>query len=210
MENGKSSMLYLLEVMHKPIDLSGIRLITVSGRIGAGSTSLAKHIAQILHWKHLEGGEIFWEALRHKMNLSAKDTNLRPDEEDVLFDDKLKEILSEDDHIVLETKLAGFFSQGVEGVFRVGVVCDNAEGEDQKEIRIDRLVNREHISVHDAKAEVLEREANDLEKWRSLYVKGDPNWIYWKKDYFDLIINTYSHDQDESLELVLKAIGYKH
>jgi cytidylate kinase len=195
--------------MHKPVDLSGIRLITVSGRIGAGSTSLAKHISHTLFWKHLEGGEIFWEALRHKMNLAPKDTNLRPDEEDVLFDDKLKEILAKDDHIVLETKLAGFFSQRVEGVFRVGVVCDNEEGEDQKEIRIDRLVNREHISVHDAKAEVLEREANDLEKWRSLYANGDPNWIYWNKDYFDLIINTYSHDQDESLELVLKAIGFK-
>lgn len=195
--------------MHKPVDLPGIRIITVSGRIAAGSTSLAKHIAQTLHWKHLEGGEVFWEAVRRKMDLSPKDTNLRPDEEDVLFDDKLKEILANDDHIVLETKLAGFFSQGMEEIFRIGVVCDNEEGKDQAEIRIDRLVNREHVSVHDAKAEVLEREKNDLEKWRLLYVDGNQDWVYWKKEYFDLVVNTYSHDPDESLELVLEAIGYK-
>jgi cytidylate kinase len=212
MEPGKSrikSVLYFLHTMHKPVDLHNIRIITVSGRIAAGSTSLAKHIAQTLHWKHLEGGEVFWEAVRRRMDLSPKDTNLRPDEEDVLFDDKLKEILAKDDHIVLETKLAGFFSQGTEGVFRVGVVCDNEAGVDQAEIRIDRLVNREHVSVHDAKAEVLEREKNDLEKWRSLYAEGDPEWIYWDKDYFDLIINTYSHDPDESLAIVLESIGYQ-
>lgn len=195
--------------MHKPIDLPGIRLITVSGRIAAGSTSLAKHLAQTLHWKHLEGGEVFWEAVRRRMDLSAKDTNLRPDEEDILFDEKLKDILANDDHIVLETKLAGFFSQGQDGIFRVGVVCDDEDGHDRAEIRIDRLVNREHVSVHDAKAEVLERERNDLTKWRSLYANSNPEWNYWKKEYFDLVINTYSHDQDESLQMVLEAIGYK-
>ncbi len=195
--------------MHKPVDLPGVRLITISGRIGAGSTSLAKHIAKTLFWKHLEGGEIFWEAVRRKMELSSKDTNLRPDEEDVLFDNQLKKILAKDHHIVLETKLAGFFAQGMEGVFKVGVACDSEEGKDQTEIRIDRLVNREHISVQEAKLEVLEREKNDLEKWRSLYAKGDPSWIYWNKDYFDLIVNTYSHDQDESLEMVLEGVGFK-
>jgi cytidylate kinase len=195
--------------MNKPVDISGVRLITVSGRIGAGSTSLGKHLAKTLFWKYLEGGEVFWEAVRRKMDLSPKDTNLRPDEEDVLFDDKLKEILAKDDHIVLETKLAGFFAQRMEGIFKIGVVCDDEHGRDQTEIRIDRLVNREHISVHEAKEEVLERERNDLEKWRSLYVNGDQEWIYWDKSYFDLVVNTYSHDPDESLHLVLEKIGYR-
>ena len=54
--------------MNKPIELPNIRIITISGRIGAGSTSLAKHLAQKLGWKHIEGGEIFWEAIRQKMD----------------------------------------------------------------------------------------------------------------------------------------------
>lgn len=193
--------------MHKPVELPNIRIITVSGRIGAGSTSLARHIAKTLSWKHIEGGEIFWEAVRKKMALSPKDTNLRPDEEDVLFDDKLKEILKNEKHIVLETKLAGFLAQGLNDVFKVAVVCEE-NGEDQPGIRIDRLLNREHVSAEEAKAEVFEREHNDLSKWRKLYVKGDQDWVYWDKKYFTITINTFDHNQEESRELVLKAIGF--
>jgi cytidylate kinase len=195
--------------MGSPVDLPNIRIITVSGRIGAGSTSLAKHLAQILGWKHLEGGEIFWEAVRKKLNLAPKDTDLRPDEEDVLFEERQKEILQHEKHIVLESKLAGFCAKDMPDVFRVAVVCEDAAGQDQPEIRIDRLVNREHISTEDAKAEVLEREINDLSKWRRLYADNDSDWTYWDKKYYNLVVNTFSHNQEESLSLVVDAIGYK-
>lgn len=196
--------------MKEAVDLNGIRIIAVSGKIGAGSTTLARHLAKQLCWKHIEGGEIFWEAVRKKMDLDPKETNLRPDEEDELFDKQLKNILHHDQHIVLETKLAGFNAQTIEGVFKILVICEDKEGVDQVGIRIDRLVNREKIPVEDAKEEVVEREKNDIEKWRKLYVNGDPNWVYWNKGYYDLVINTYNHNQDEAFELSLKALGYKN
>lgn len=189
------------------VDLPNIRIITVSGRIASGATTLAKGLAKILNWKHIEGGEVFWEEVRQRMHLSTKDTNMRPDEEDQLFDAELKRILGEDTHIVLETKLAGFNAQGIAGVFKILVVCDNSSGEDQPQIRIDRLVNREGISVDEAKEEVLVREANDLAKWRKLYAGGDPTWVYWDKTYYDLVINTYDHNQEETLHIALEAVG---
>lgn len=194
--------------MDTPIDLPGIRIITVSGRIGAGSTSLARHIAKTLSWKHIEGGEVFWEAVRKKMQLSAKDTNLRPDEEDVLFDKRLKEILQTEMHMVLETKLAGYLAQDVPNIFKVAVVCEE-NGEDRAEIRIDRLVNREQVSIDDAKEEVFQREHNDLTKWRKLYANHDDSWVYWDPKYFDITINTFDHNQEESRELVLEALGFR-
>lgn len=194
--------------MGSPVDLGNIRIITVSGRIGAGSTSLAKHLARTLGWKHIEGGEIFWEAVRKRLHLAPKDTDLRPDEEDLLFEERQKDILTNEKHIVLESKLAGFCARDMDDVFRVAVVCEDINGEDQPQIRIDRLVNREEISTEDAKAEVLERELNDLEKWRRLYADNDQNWTYWDKKYYNLVVNTFSHNQEESLDLVVKAIGY--
>lgn len=139
------------------------------------------------------------------MQLSPKDTHLRPDEEDVLFDKKLKEMLLHAKHVVLETKLAGFFAQGIENVFKIAVVCED-NGEDQASIRIDRLVNREQVTIEEAKAEVFEREHNDLTKWRKLYADNDKNWVYWDAKYFDLTINTFDHNQEDSQHLVLKAI----
>ena len=46
------------------------------------------------------------EAVRSKLGLNQKDTNLRPDEEDLLFEEKQKEILANHKYIVLESKLA--------------------------------------------------------------------------------------------------------
>lgn len=186
---------------------ANIRIIAVSGRIASGSTTLAKQLAKHLGWKHIEGGEIFWEAVRSKMQLEAKDTDLRPDEEDVLFDKQLKKILEEDRNIVLETKLAGFNAQGMSGIYKILVICEDENGNDQTQIRIDRLVNREGISVEEAKEEVIEREKNDLDKWRRLYANGDPNWTYLTRDYYDLVINTFEHNKEDSLEIVLKALN---
>ena len=193
---------------HEPVELSNFRVITISGRIAAGSTSLARHLSRALNWRHVEGGEIFWEAVRRRLSLEPKDTKLRPDEEDEAFDSSLKKILREGKHIVLETKLAGFNALGIDGVFKILVICENEEGEDQTQIRIDRLVNREERSMAAAKEEVLVREKSDLEKWRRLYANNDKSWHYWDNQYYDLVINTYFSDQEKSLKLALGAIGF--
>lgn len=194
--------------MSDAADIPGTRIIAVSGRIASGSTTLAKKLAKHFHWRHIEGGEIFWEAIRRKTGLDAKDTHLRADEEDALFDAELKRMLSEEQHIVLESKLAGFNAQGIAGIFKILVICENDHGEDQTQIRIDRLINREGVPLEEAKAEVLEREKNDLDKWRNLYAQGDSTWVYFDRKYYDLVINTYSHNQEESLKLVLEKLGF--
>ncbi len=193
--------------MDTSIDIPNIRIITVSGRIASGSTTLAHKLSLVLGWRHIEGGEVFWEAVRTKLGLSEKETDKRPDGEDEDFDSSLKRILQDGKHIILETKLAGFNAQGIDGIFKIGVVCEDQNGNDQTEIRIDRLVNREKISVEKAKEEVLERENNDLDKWRRLYAAGDQNWVYWDKKYYDLVINTYSHNEEETLRMALSRLG---
>jgi len=194
---------------NEPVKLTNIRMITVSGRIASGSTTLGHKLAHVLGWRHIEGGEVFWEAIRTKMGLKEKDTDLRPDREDKDFDSSLKQILNKGENLVLETKLAGFNAQGIPGVFKIVVICDDEKGQDKADIRIDRLVNREKISIDRAKEEVIEREKNDLEKWRRLYANDDQNWNYWDKNYYDLVINTYSHNRDETLKIALEGIGYK-
>lgn len=195
--------------MDQPTKLPNTRIITVSGRIGAGSTSLAHNLAKTLGWRHVEGGEIFWEAVRNKMNLAPKDTKLRPDEEDLLFEEKQKEMLKNEECLVLESKLAGFCAAEMPDVFRIAVVCEDEQGNDQVETRVKRLIDREKVSLEEAKAEVLEREANDLNKWRRLYAKNDQGWIYWDKKYYNTTINTYFLNKEECLKQALEAIGFK-
>jgi hypothetical protein len=39
-----------------------------------------------------------------------------------------------------------------------------------------------------------------------LYADNDQNWAYWDPKYYDVIINTYSHSHEESLQLAIDAI----
>src|SRR5438309_1467270 len=122
--------------MSDPVQLPNIRIVTISGRIAAGSTTLANKLSEKLNWRHMEGGKIFWEAIQEKTGLHSKDTNLRADQDDILFEQKQKEILQNEKNVVLETKLSGFVAQGIEGIFKILVICENAHGEDQPQIRI--------------------------------------------------------------------------
>lgn len=182
--------------------------ITISGRIAAGTTTLAVGLSQALGWKLLEGGALF-EKIHQELEVPELEVNSRPDRFDLEYEKMVKKILREKTNQIVQSHLAGFDAQEVEGVFKILVVCEDEEGNDQPEIRIDRLVNRKGISVEEAKHEVIEREKQDLEKWRRLYTGGDKTWVYWDKKYYDLVINTYDHNQEETLKIALEGIGYK-
>ncbi|EKD65443.1 MAG: hypothetical protein ACD_50C00083G0002 [uncultured bacterium] len=191
-----------------PVDFPSIRNITVSGRIGSGTTTLASGLAEKLDWELLEGGILF-EKIHNELKISEVQVGARPDHFDLEYEEKIKKLLLEESNQVVQSHLAGFDAQGIEGVFKILVICEDEEGNDKMEIRIDRLVNRKKISVDEAKEELMAREQGHLEKWSRLYAGGDPNWVYWDKKYYDLVINTYAQNKEETLRIALEKIGYK-
>lgn len=192
----------------KSVELPGIRNITVSGRIGTGKTTLAEHLAERLGWSVLDGGKIF-RKLTHEMGVHIKDTHKRPDDFDVAYEERIKKMLREESGHIIQSHLAGFDAQGIKGVFKILVICRNNEGKDKTSVRIDRLMNRDGISVEEAKEEVIEREKQNLEKFRRLYAKNDSSWVYWDEKYYDLVVNTFSLSSKQALEYVLKKLGIK-
>jgi len=193
--------------MNQPVDFPNIRNITISGRIGSGATTLAVKLSKELGWEMLEGGQIM-RRINKEVGADVVETNKRPDYFDLEYEEMVKKILREEKNRIVQSHLAGFDAQGLEGVSKILVVCEDDEGNDKKDIRIDRLVNRDKISVEEAKNEVIEREKRNLEKWRRLYANNDDSWVYWDKKYYDLIINTYSHNKEETLKIALRAVGF--
>lgn len=194
--------------MDKLIELHGILNITVSGRIGSGTTTLAVGLSKALGWEILEGGVLF-EKIHRELKVSELAVNSRPDNFDLEYEEKVKKMLANENHRIIQSHLSGFDAQGIEGVFKILIVCEDSEGNDKTEIRIDRLVNRRRVSVEEAKEEVFVRERRNLNKWQRLYADNDQNWVYWDKKYYDLVINTYTHNQEETLKIALEGIGYK-
>lgn len=192
--------------MEKPANISGIHNITVSGRIGSGATTLATRLAEALHWEILDGGKLF-RKINSDLGLSITQSNSRPDHFDLEYEERIKTMLKEGKHQVIQSHLAGFDAQGIEGVFKILVLVLDNHGNDKPEIRIDRLVNRDDVPIDEAKHEVLEREKQHLEKFRRLYASNDPEWVYWNDSYYDLVVNTFSHNAKESVDIVLNALG---
>lgn len=189
-----------------PKDIDGVKNITISGRIASGTTTLAQNLSKKIDWDVLEGGALFAK-YHEELNLHEKDVHMRPDDLDLKFEEHIKGLLRNEDHHIIQSHLAGFDAQGIEGVFKILVICEDENGVDKTDIRIDRLVNRNGVNVEDAIQEVAEREKNNLEKWRRLYADNDPSWVYWNPKYYDLVINTYSHNPEQSLLLVLEKLG---
>lgn len=185
-----------------------VKNITVSGRIASGATTLAKGLAAELHWEFWEGGEAVARFYKNELaGIAETDVAARPDSHEIWFDEKIKHLLKTKEHLVLQSHLAGFMAHEIAGVFKILVICEDQNGIDKKEVRVDRLVNRKGISVEKAKEEIKLREEGNLAKWQRLYAHSDKSWVYWDKKYYDLVVNTYFLGPYESLDLVLKTLG---
>lgn len=192
--------------MTKPINLPNIRNITVSGRIASGSTTLAKKLSEVLGWEMLDGGKLF-RKINEELGESITNTGKRPDRFDLEYETRIKKMLQEGKNNIIQSHLSGFDAQGIDKVFKILVVCEDKHDNDKTDIRIDRLVNRDKVSIEEAKYEVFERERQEVEKFRRLYTDNNKSWVYWDKKYYDLVINTYPHNQEETLKIVLEKIG---
>ena len=175
-----------------------VRNITVSGRVASGATTLSKALAQKLGWKLINGGELYRDYAR-KNGIPLEKTNLSEDKYHRQLDQFIKDKLKNETQLIIESWLSGFDAQGIGGVYKIFVVCS------EDSVRVDRLVNREKMTIEEAKNHLKTREEENLRKWEKLYGTRD----IWNPKLYDLIIDTYTNGQQQTLDLALKAIGYE-
>ncbi len=180
--------------------------IAISGRPGAGRSTLLKNlkpIVEALGWETFSGGD--WArqfAVKAGKHNASDPTHHKAtdysDEIDHQIDAAMREKLSDPNtHVAVESWIAGWNMRGLPHVLKVLLMCDDA-------LRIDRVVNRDNLSVDEAKQHLRVREEANLGKWKRMYDATD----YWDPKYYDLVINTYSHGPKETVNLVLQALGY--
>ena len=174
--------------------------ITISGKFAVGTTTLAKHLLEILGWKHINAGEIQRQYDRkHGIHENKQGALARPDKHEIEIETMTKNMLKTSKNLIYEAWLAGFVAQKIKGVLKILLICSNDA------IRIDRVVNRENIGVEEAKDWIKQREEENIIKWQRLY----GNYDFWHPKYYDLVIDTYSSGQMETVGKVLDKLGYK-
>ncbi|MCL4360494.1 cytidylate kinase family protein [Patescibacteria group bacterium] len=199
MEPGAGAVTYT----NKPLKYASI---AISGRPGAGRSTLLKNLKDFLFplgWEFFSGGD--WSrqfsiqaGKHHASDPTHHKATDYGDEVDHQIDDAMRQKISDPDvHMAIESWIAGWNARGIPHVLKVLLMCDDA-------LRIDRVVNRDNISVDEAKQHLRDREEANLGKWKRMYGVSD----FWDPKYYDLILNTYSHAPKETLNLVLQALGY--
>jgi len=174
--------------------------ITISGKVAVGTTTLSRNLQTILGWKHINAGFIQREYDRmHNIHENKQGAASRSDDHEKSIEAMTKKMLSEEEHLIYEAWLSGFVAKEIPGVLKVLVYCSHDE------VRVDRVMNRENVSVDEAKKWIKQREGENVEKWKKLY--GDYN--FWAPEYYDLVVDTYGCGPMETVGKVLDKLKYK-
>lgn len=173
------------------------RNITISGLVCTGTSTLSRLLAEKLGWSRHSSGELFRQYC-NEHNLPIEQTSLRPDNITLEIDNMVKKRLEKQEHQIMEGWLTGFLARDISKVFKVLLVCGQS-------LRIDRLVNRDNMTVEQAKEHIEVRERENFKKWQRIYNTED----FLDPKYYDLIIDTYANSKEETLNKTLVSLGYK-
>lgn len=154
-------------------------LITVSGPAGVGKSTTATALADALEYDHVSGGDIF-RSLADERGLSLLEFNQLAEEDDQIdrdLDRRLRELASDRDDLVIESRLAGWMA-GEHADFRVWLDAPPS-------VRAARIADREGKSVEQARSETQARAESEALRYREIYgIDIEDRSIY------DLSINT--------------------
>lgn len=196
--------------------------VTISGLPGAGSTTLLNMLKKALpDWQGFSGGE-FMRAYATEQGLFDDSTKshhsslVYGEDFDRKVDFGMREKLETQNKWILESWLSGFMAQGVAGTFKILVICSD------EAVRIDRLVNRDNITVAAAQKDIHGRYQENLTKWSRMYASEWQKWLvdtgkvaksdpidFWRPDLYDGVIDTYSTSKEQSLAKVLDELTQK-
>ena len=172
--------------------------ITISGGAATGKNTLLNNLKSFLEplgWNFASGGQILRDYLKEYINPKAGKAPVNIHHQ---IDKRTIELLNKG-HYVIESWLAGFMARERKDTLRVLLICSNPA------LKVDRVVNRDKVTIEIAKKIIKEREEDNFKTWKKIY--GEYN--FFDHQYYHLIIDTFSSGPLETVGRVLDALGYK-
>ena len=171
--------------------------ITISGGVAVGKNTLQENLKSYLQpqgFKFTSGGQLLRDFSREYVQPLA---SLAPDEFHHKLDDRTKKLLGEGKYVI-EAWLAGFMARERDDTLRILLICSHDS------VRIDRVVNRDKVTIEKAKTYIKVREETNFREWKRIY--GDHD--FFDPKYYHLVIDTYSSGPNETVGKVLDKLGY--
>jgi len=172
--------------------------ITISGHPGSGTSTLVNGICDHFNWSSLNGGQIFRdEAKRRGLSLSdfgdlcASDFSVDKSLDDVL-QEKIRDPNGPD---VVESRLSGWWA------YKLEIDCVRLWVDVNDEVRAQRVVDREGITLEKAIFENKKRSQKDRSRYIELY-----GLIPEDKEPYTHIIDASQKNISEVLQETIKIL----
>ena len=173
--------------------------IIISGGVATGKNTLLNNLKPFLKplgWKFTSGGQILRDYLKEYIQPLSSSA----DKEVHHQIDKRTLKLLEEGRWIIESWLAGFMARQRKDTLRVLLICSNPA------LKIDRVANRDNISIEKAKHYIKEREDDNFKTWKKIY----GNYNFFDPKFFHLVVDTYSSGPLETVGRVLDKLGFKN
>lgn len=171
--------------------------VTISGGIAVGKNTLKDSLAAVLEpygWKATSGGQLLRDFTKEFIRPNA---SLADDAFHHQLDDRTRTLLTDDKFYIIEAWLAGFVAKDLDNTLRILLTCNDDA------LRIDRVANRDKVTVEEAKQYIKEREEDNFREWKRLY--GDHD--FWAPSHYHMVIDTYKNGPVETRNMVLERLG---
>lgn len=169
--------------------------IAVSGRIGVGTSTLAKQLSQSLGWPLRDASQIFRDISMQSGFDLEKNPQKYASEIDLQVDNQTVSALKSLSASVITAKLAGFLSHSISHTLRVLITCPQPE-------RIRRYAQSRGYPLDKAKQLLILREKLDDQKWRRLYGNHD----FFSPEYFQLILDSGRLSPQDEISQILSQL----
>lgn len=169
--------------------------IAISGRIAAGSSSLARALSEKLGWNLRDGGQIFRDISQQRGFDLEKQPQQYGDDVDRMVDEETRRLLRDESDIVVTSKLAGFLSRDLDTTLRVLLTCP-------LEVRIQRYAAHRGYGKTEAMRFISLRELEDQEKFSRLYGTLD----FFDPLLFQLVLQSDRQSVENEISSVLQFL----
>lgn len=186
---------YLYQLQYQPF-----MKITISGKAGAGKSTVAKLLAENLNLKHYSIGDLM-RAMAYEKNISLLELNKAAETDksiDFELDKKLKELGKAKNNFVVDGRLTAYFIPNAE-------VKVFLETDDQ--VRAERILKhkRQQENGQDAKeilSSIRKREESEKKRYKQYYGVD-----YSDKKLYNFVIDTTNLAPDEVVEKIVEFVG---
>jgi len=180
------------------------QIITIAGRPGSGKSTTAKGVAEKLNYSHFSSGDLFREASKQQ-GLDVLELNLASEQAegisaaDELVDQRLRDIGSNEDSVVIDSRMAWHW---IPGSFKVFLDLDLKTAA-QRILSSMTLERMEAENIPDTTEEyakvLLKRLESESRRYKKMY-NVDP----YHTENYDLIVDTRIYGPEEAVNFVVE------